>query len=218
MPKKVSERPKPIPAYKNSKRTSEPKLTNHVSGDSPHDNVQTINDPAGVSGPKQPPPFNAKYIPLRCPSSYCRNLVPVPASDTLVALFKERRELEIVRYFGIQEAGDDELVPLLPISKFELTICTQIKLEIQQERYAGIAIEFGWPVTLDFTVLPSRIFGLRSELDGLFFDAEQLNPSVVWETLMEDVAFGSKDPKEELMKFVKDANLQRESGASTRPG
>jgi hypothetical protein len=162
-------------------------------------------------------------LPPTCPSSYCRDNVPLLPSHVLITLFKELRILEADRAIKVDEVGSENLVPLLPIEKKHISICNQIKRERLKDLAINRASRNGWPTVFDFRRLPDRIVAMDELLSQLIFDRTQMEICFVWEQFADELGISAvhSDDKESvkiLKKFVKNTGQQQKLSDQARPG
>lgn len=123
-------------------------------------------------------PLTRADIPNKCPSTYCKDIVPAKLPPAIMALFIEKHEL-------IQKAG--RTAP----GCWELTvkICKALGVESERDRWLVKAKEAGWPLDIDFDDLPARISTLFPETLLLRSDSSLLTVSPVWLKFLEHIRY-----------------------------
>ncbi|KAJ7804989.1 hypothetical protein B0H13DRAFT_2388020 [Mycena leptocephala] len=115
-------------------------------------------------------------IPQKCLKSGCDESVPDSPSDDLSQLFKKHSKL--ISSADHQQFQLDAIVQ---------DICAHISHENDVLRLETLGRSKGWPFSLDFDLIVTRILSLSSELYDLCTDNDTLDNSIAWFNFLESI-------------------------------
>ncbi|KAJ7903156.1 hypothetical protein B0H13DRAFT_2512289 [Mycena leptocephala] len=134
------------------------------------------NSSPPVRRPVKPDRPTHFQIPQQCPKSGCDESVPDSPSDDLSQLFKKCSKL--ISSADYQQFQLDAIVQ---------DICAHISHENDVLRLETLGRSKGWPFSLDFDLIVTRILSLSSELYDLCTDNDTLDNSIAWFNFLESI-------------------------------
>ncbi|KAJ6478970.1 hypothetical protein C8R45DRAFT_1156396 [Mycena sanguinolenta] len=117
-------------------------------------------------------------LPSECPSANCIDDMPEEPNQRLLSLFSQHETL--IR------AGQTS-APGLEFAS--LQICAAIRQEDNLESYFELGRRNGWPQTIDYTALVSRVLSLQEHLSAMIKHKELLMKSTIWHSFLDSINF-----------------------------
>ncbi|KAJ6495032.1 hypothetical protein C8R45DRAFT_1133187 [Mycena sanguinolenta] len=117
-------------------------------------------------------------LPSECPSANCIDDMPEEPNQRLLSLFSQHETL--IR------AGQTS-APGLEFAS--LQICAAIRQEDNLESYFELGRRNGWPRTIDYTALVSRVLSLQEHLSAMIKHKELLMKSTIWHSFLDSINF-----------------------------
>ncbi|KAJ7602332.1 hypothetical protein FB45DRAFT_1107473 [Roridomyces roridus] len=122
--------------------------------------------------PKRPKKFKSltwDQLPANCPDPDCPDLMPDICNEKILTLYNKRRSL----IFAGGDTGRG-------VGLATLELCLAISQENQKPELLKLAMEQGWPVTIDWESVPRRVLDLSGQLLQMIQDIDTLENSPIW--------------------------------------
>lgn len=154
---------------------------------------------------------NKRVSIITCPHEGCTDAVPHPVPAHILSLLLQYES----KTSGTRRRRPDEM----PDTLEELQLILSIHTELAMLRRAAWAKVFAsicrWPVDIEFSTLPARIFEMRPQISQHVHDRSTITSSFLWNSMV-DVVEGAGLSLKELAKLG--WLLPTSITANTRPG
>lgn len=162
----------------------------------PEDTLDVWSIWSYLAGPYE---FQETNNMAKCPGVLCEDDIPEKPSERLT------------RLLGLLKKQMNRARPSqTEISRLELQICLEIKINVQHTEALALARKENWPTKIDFSLLTGRVKALQSTLYGVLLHDLELTKTEVWKAFSKRV--------EDLVSFVKTPNIQAMHLRDARPG
>ncbi|KAJ7733467.1 hypothetical protein B0H16DRAFT_1468060 [Mycena metata] len=180
-PAKKPSKPPSAPDSEKKKRKLKHQVMEDAGTNPPQKKARTDGVPAArpQSKPKSSPPtarqaakpvLTPPRILTKCPKLDCADLLPKkPLSADLARLISQRNKI-------VNDSNPHHSTHAL--EKVDQKICETISLEHKRRKLATMGRNLGWPLSLDFPQLLTRIVALKDDLFELVTDPESLGQSI----------------------------------------
>ncbi|KAJ7430465.1 hypothetical protein B0H11DRAFT_2211066 [Mycena galericulata] len=128
---------------------------------------------AEKSAPK--PPLTWSDLPTKCPSVPCSDFLPKQPVARILALFERARTIKEALAKNPKTTG---------LHLVHAEICQAISLEKRRTAIQKLGEQRGWPMTIDFADISSRILSLKHDIIALFRDPKLLAACPVWDAFL----------------------------------